>query len=217
MAALPHKSEENPGEASASSSRQCHTLQECGPAICAEVCCCHGSLSIAGAPSTPGSFTNRIQAAFRCVLCGYQGLSPALCGHCHPFSTRGAPGRSDVVVLAWGLCACAAPSPVRARGKSGRVSASTGIVKRLKRKSRRLLKKAETPEEFRGLELIATQPEVADGSEGADGLNTFQQLLRKDRGAQSASEGRSDAAAQTTKWGETARVVSKLLLNRRWK
>ena len=81
--ALPYKSEENPREASASSSChcrhwkpsrcQCHALQECGPAICAEVCCCHGSLSTAGAPTTPGSFTNRIQAAFRCVLCGYHG------------------------------------------------------------------------------------------------------------------------------------------------
>ncbi|KAJ8797694.1 hypothetical protein J1605_017120 [Eschrichtius robustus] len=73
---------------------------------------------------------------------------PALCGHCHPCSARGAPGRSDVVMLAWGLCACAPPSQVRAGGRSSPVSVSTGILKRLKRKSRRLLKRLRPRRNF---------------------------------------------------------------------
>ena len=64
--------------------------------------------------------------------------TPQCCvGTATPAARGELPG-SDVAILAQGFCACEAPSQVRTHGRSSAVSASTGIMKRLKMKSRQL-------------------------------------------------------------------------------
>lgn len=56
---------------------------------------------------------------------------------------------SVVAMLARGFCACKAPSQVPTRGRSSAISASTGILKKLKRRAGSC-EKPETQEEFQG-------------------------------------------------------------------
>ena len=64
--------------------------------------------------------------------------TPLCCVDTATPAARGEFPGSDVAILAQGFCACEAPSQVPTHGRSSAISASTGILKKLKRKSRQL-------------------------------------------------------------------------------
>ena len=66
--------------------------------------------------------------------------TPLCCVDTATPAARGEFPGSDVAMLAQGFCACEAPSQVPTHGRSSAISASTGILKKLKRKSRQLWK-----------------------------------------------------------------------------
>uniref|UniRef100_A0A2I3GEF4 Small ribosomal subunit protein uS2 n=1 Tax=Nomascus leucogenys TaxID=61853 RepID=A0A2I3GEF4_NOMLE len=151
---------------------------------------------------TPGTFTNQIQAAFRepgllvvtdpradhqplteasyvnlptIALCNTD-FSSALCGHCHPMQQQG--------------------------------SSLSGDPEEIEKEEQAAAEKAVTKEEFQGEwtapapEFTATQPEVADWSEGVQVPSVpIQQFPAEDWSAQPATEDWSAApAAQATEW-----------------
>ncbi|MBZ3888968.1 40S ribosomal protein SA [Sciurus carolinensis] len=142
-------------------------LQEYWPVGCAEACCCHWSHSYCW-HFTPGTFADQIQAAFwepRLLVvtdpradhlplteAPYVNLPTiALCNTDSPLryvdiaTPHNNEGAHPVGLMCgrWPekFCACVAPYCVNTRGRSCLSSTSTEILKRLKRKSRLLLKK----------------------------------------------------------------------------
>lgn len=105
------------------------------------------------------------------------------------------------------FCTCMAPSPMNTDGRSCLFSTSTEILKRLKRKSRLLMKGLWPKRNFRVNEVCqpeftAAQPEVTDWSEGVQEPSVpIQQFPTEAWSAQPTNEDWSAAlTAQATEW-----------------
>lgn len=101
--------------------------------------------SLPGATISGGYSCSQRPLTFTCppLLCVTQTLQRGEeSGRCHPMQQEGWLGGSDVVDTHLGkFCACTAPSPVNADGRSWLISTSTETLKRLKKKSGQQLRR----------------------------------------------------------------------------